>query len=109
MYRIMTHRKENFRIVVRHEELVADPEGTLRRIADAVELPFDPGMLDAFDKLHVPVKGTLFGTRDELASRRAEGFSHRAHRESVPLCGQAEEAIAHYRRLLDMFGLPGDE
>ena len=33
-------------IEVRYEELIADPEATLRRVCEFIELPFEPGMID---------------------------------------------------------------
>jgi hypothetical protein len=36
----------NHYLEVRYEDLVADPETTLRRICEEIELPFDPAMLD---------------------------------------------------------------
>jgi hypothetical protein len=36
----------NHYLEVRYEDLVADPEATLRRICEEIELPFDPAMLD---------------------------------------------------------------
>lgn len=37
-------------VELRYEELVADPEPTLRRMADAIDLPFAPAMLDPSER-----------------------------------------------------------
>jgi Sulfotransferase family len=109
IYRILGHAKESLRIVIRHRDLIAAPEAVLRKLCDAVELPFDEQMLKAFEVLQVPARGTMFGSRDELLARRESAFSHHAQRADVPMAGHAEEAIERYRALLAAHGLPDDE
>jgi sulfotransferase family protein len=108
IYRILGHAKENLRIVIRHQDLIAEPEETLRKLCDAVELPFDTAMLKAFEVLQVPMRGTMFGSRDELLARRESAFSHESLREDVPTTSHTAEAMERYQGLLAMFGLPGD-
>jgi hypothetical protein len=43
-------RKVNHYLEARYEDLVLDTEPTLRRIADFLELPWDPGMLDYHER-----------------------------------------------------------
>ncbi len=109
IYRILGHARENLRIAIRHKDLIAEPEAVLRRLCDAIALPFEAAMLQAFEVLQVPARGTMFGSRDALMARRETAFSHAAHREEVPMTGQAQEALERYRAVLALHGLPDDE
>jgi hypothetical protein len=109
IYRVLMYRRENFRIVVRYADAIADPVATMKSIAEAVDLPYHPAMPKAFDRLHVPVKGTMFGTEEDLAKRREAAFSHDAEREALVLDDAAKRTIAHYHEMLALFGLPGGE
>jgi hypothetical protein len=108
MYRIISYRTENFRIVVRHADLNSRPAEVVRAIAEAVELPYDESMLQAFETLHVPVPGTVFGSREQLLERRSGGFSHKDEWDAVPDDPAAEETMDLYRQLLSRFSLPED-
>lgn len=108
LYRSLALAPEKPRIVVTYEQLVAEPEMTLKRICEAVSLTFHPRMLRAFDRLHVPARGVMFGTPEDLQERRARGFSHQHEREALALGPDARRAIGRYHELLAVFGLPAD-
>jgi hypothetical protein len=108
MYRLMANSDGAIRTIVRHADLVSDPERTMRKICDAVDLTFDPCMLSAFDVLQVPAKGTLFGTNEDLLKRRETHFSHRTQHDSIPLAPRASDTMERYRQLLEQFDLPDD-
>jgi hypothetical protein len=50
--RDILHRGDVRLCHVRYENLIADPEGELRRITDFLAIPFEPGMLDYAAKAH---------------------------------------------------------
>jgi hypothetical protein len=109
IYRMLIYRKEHFRIVLRYEDMIARPAETLKQICDAVGLDFNLRMPDAFERLHVPVKGTMFGTAEELAGRRKAAFSHRDEHNSLVLDDAAKRTLESYQDVLSLFGLPLDE
>ncbi|HWA90310.1 MAG TPA: sulfotransferase [Rhizomicrobium sp.] len=109
LYRSLAQGRNHIRIVVRYAEMIADPVATLKRICEAVELDYDPRMPRAFDQLHVPVRGTMFGSEEDLAEKRRAGFSHADERAALVLDDDALRTIERYRETLALFGLPDDE
>lgn len=77
-------------VELRYEELVADPESTLRPVCDVLGLPFDDGMLHYFDRVDrildpeyhpqhhkriaLPPTGKLRDWRTQMTSRDAARF-----------------------------------
>jgi hypothetical protein len=106
LYAALAHGKDRVRLVVRYADMIADPEATLKRICDAVALDFSPRMPRAFEQLHVPVRGTMYGTEEELAEKRETRFLHLEEREALRLDDDAQKAIGRYHQVLEMFGLP---
>ncbi len=108
LYRSLAHAKDEMRIVVRYGDIVADPAATLRRICEAVELEYVPRMPRAFERLHVPARGTMFGTEEELAEKRRSGFRHLEERHALSRDDEARRMLERYQETLALFGLPED-
>ncbi len=109
VYNALAYGRESFSIVVRYEDLIAQPVSTLKHVCAAVTLDYRPQMMWAFDKLHVPVKGTMFGTAEELAERRKRAFSHRDEHDQLVLDHDAKRTISRYHEILSLFALPAEE
>lgn len=108
LYRSLAQGKESLRIVVRYESMIAEPEATLRTICQAVDLDYNPRMPEAFDRLHVPMRGTMFGSDEALAEKRKTDFSRLEERKSLDLNDDALHTIERYHETLALFGLPPD-
>jgi len=73
---------------VLYEDLVRDPDATVRALCAAVELPFEPAMLDAFKEVHVPAPGreapelTAYSRRHEWDTLNPAWIT-RAERDSL--------------------------
>ncbi len=105
LYRSLVLAREELRIVVHYDELIANPVAALKRICEAVALDFHPNMPKAFDTLHVPAKGTIFGTAEELAEKRKTAFSHRGDWEELVVDDYARVALERYQEVVSLFGL----
>jgi hypothetical protein len=108
LYRSLAHGRESLRIVVRYSDMIAEPEATLRAICQAVDLDYSPRMPQAFDRLHVPVRGTMFGSDEVLAEKRKTGFLRLDERKALTLNDDALRTIERYHETLALFGLPPD-
>ncbi|HEY1836994.1 MAG TPA: sulfotransferase [Rhizomicrobium sp.] len=108
LYAHLMHARDRIRIAVRYADMIADPATTLKRICEAVELEFVPLMPKAFERLHVPARGVMHGTKEELTEKRKTGFLHLEKRKALILDDDALLALERYHRTLAMFGLPPD-
>ena len=106
LYAALAKGKDDMRIVVRYSDMIADPAAALKRICDAVELQFVPRMTRTFNKLHVPVRGTMYGSEEDLAGKRASGFSRRDEWDRLRMDDDAKHALDRYYEPLSLFGLP---
>jgi hypothetical protein len=65
----------NHLLEVRYEELVADPEATLRRVCEFIELDFDPAMVDPPERSRIETAlGPVGGWRERLEPEHLEAF-----------------------------------
>ena len=79
---------------VRYEDLVADPEGTLRRICELIELPFDPAMVDPPERAAIEADlGPVGRWRERLAPDQLAAFEDAAG-EMLDELGYREGAAA---------------
>ncbi len=108
LYRSLDRGKDEIRIVVRYTDMIAEPAATLKRICAAVALEFDPRMPRAFEQLHVPARGTMVGTAEDLAEKRKSGFLHLEERAALTLDDDALRTVERYHETLALFGLPAD-
>lgn len=105
LYAALERGRERLRIVVGYADMIADPVATLKRICEAVALDYSPRMPRAFEQLHVPVRGTMVGTEDQLAEKRKASFLHLEERAALVLDDDAKRAVERYHRVLEIFGL----
>jgi Sulfotransferase family len=94
------------RHVVRYEDLVGAPEPTVRALCQAVDLTFEPAMLDAFRDIHVPAPGRAdpaqsgFSRQDEwtmLEPSQLEAGARRLITETYERLAGGLEWPAHLR------------
>jgi hypothetical protein len=65
----------NHLIEIRYEDLVADPEATLRRVCGFIELPYEPGMVDPPDRARIAdALGPVGGWRERLEPEQLGAF-----------------------------------
>lgn len=65
----------NHLLEIRYEDLVADPEATLRRVCDFIELDFDPAMIDPPERSRIEAAlGPVGGWRDRLEPDQLSAF-----------------------------------
>jgi hypothetical protein len=65
----------NHLLEVRYEDLIADPEATLRRVCDFIELDFDPAMVDPPDRSAIETAlAPVGGWRERLEPEQLEAF-----------------------------------
>jgi hypothetical protein len=106
LYAALERGKDRIRIVVRYADMIADPAATLKRICEAVALDYSARMPRSFEQLHVPVRGTMVGTDEELVEKRKTQFLHLEERKALQLDDDALRAVERYHRVLELFGLP---
>ena len=64
---------------VRYEDLIADPEGTLRRVCELIELPFDPAMVDPPERAAIEADlGPVGRWRERLDPEQLDAFEEAA-------------------------------
>ncbi|WP_426267243.1 tetratricopeptide repeat-containing sulfotransferase family protein [Sphingomonas sp. LHG3443-2] len=73
---------------VEHERLVADPEGELRRVLDAIGLPFDPACLRFHENARPVRTASASQVRQPLNKRSGELWRHYR-----PWLGEMEQAL----------------
>jgi tetratricopeptide (TPR) repeat protein len=73
---------------VEHERLVADPEGELRRVLDAMGLPFDPACLQFHENARPVRTASASQVRQPLNKRSGELWRHYR-----PWLGEMEQAL----------------
>jgi hypothetical protein len=79
---------------VRYEDLIADPEATLRRVCEFIDLPFNAAMLDAPDREDIAAElGPVGGWRDRLTAEQLSAFEDAAG-DMLDLLGYREPAAA---------------
>ena len=75
LYRWLLHESSCCRFALRFEELVDEPERSVRALLGRVGLPFDERCLEACARMHAP--NTVDGRRDTLAAAAGRGHAHR--------------------------------
>jgi hypothetical protein len=108
LYAALVRGKDRVRMVVRYADMIADPDATLKRVCEAVALDYSVRMPRAFEQLHVPMRGTMVGSEEDLAEKRRKGFAHVEERKALAMSDDALKALERYRRTLETFGLPPD-
>jgi len=84
---LMEHYSE-----VRYEDLIADPEGTLRGVCELLELDFDPGMVDPPERAEIEgALGSVGGWRERLTPEQVAAFEEPAA-EMLDLLGYERAA-----------------
>ena len=73
---------------VEHERLVADPEGELRRVLEAIGLPFDPACLNFHENARPVRTASASQVRQPLNKRSGELWRHYR-----PWLGEMEQAL----------------
>ncbi len=72
--RVQEHMMDHY-LEVRYEDLVGDPEGTLRSVCDFIELPFDAAMIDPAVRAAVEAElGPVGGWRERLGPEQLAAF-----------------------------------
>jgi hypothetical protein len=65
----------NHLLEIRYEDLVADPEATLRRVCEFIELDFDPAMVDPPERSRIETAlAPVGGWRERLEPEQLEAF-----------------------------------
>jgi hypothetical protein len=89
---LMEHYSE-----IRYEDLIADPEGTLRRVCEIIDLPFSEAMLAPPERDAIVAElGPVGGWRDRLTPEQVAAFEDAAG-EWLDLLGYREPAAASAR------------
>jgi hypothetical protein len=82
---------------IRYEDLIADPEGTLRRVCEIIDLPFSEAMLAPPERDAIVAElGPVGGWRDRLTPEQVAAFEDAAG-EWLDLLGYREPAAASAR------------
>lgn len=74
LYRWLLHERSRCAFAIRFDELVGDPEASVRHLFERVELPFERACLAAFELAHAPNDGDE--GRDTVEAMAARGHAH---------------------------------
>jgi hypothetical protein len=101
MMRLLHYGVNNFRIVVKYEDLVREPENTMRSICGAVELPFSENMLKDFDVLHAQRTDHKGFSTEHIEEKKASQFSRQTDWEIISGTPEASAALRAYEALIE--------
>jgi Sulfotransferase family len=104
MARCILHPGSQIQFATNYENLVQDSEASVKAMFEYLEVPFDPCVMKAFDRVYVPNHDNWKQDKNKFEDKVKNNFSRRDEWEKIDMSATNPKDIAVIEQLWNRFG-----